>query len=158
LFELLGVKYGAGKKGKKNIEDRGIFEDLLGTGGSELGGEGSLGTTLARYNATRGAETEALVDQFGESHRAKLNRDFDASRQSSLARLEAAGLGSSSLQPATESAAQEAKQQSLLGLEDLLLGQRIGAKQGTTQSVTDAALAERTQILSLLGPLLGAVS
>lgn len=98
----------------------------LGGGGG--GGGGSLFDQLLQARGQVGQSVLGDIEQFGESHRARIGSDFETAANNAMADLERRGLGSSNLNPASASFVEQGKQQSLLGLEDALLGQKIGAK------------------------------
>jgi hypothetical protein len=106
-----------------------------------------------------GREQQALglAQQFGDSQRQRISRDFDASVGSAMGRLEAGGLGSSNLTPGTLSQHEEARQQSLLGLEDALLGQQLGIIGGTTDQVLNAGQNQQQLAAGLIGSILGGI-
>lgn len=115
------------------------------------------GGNIGNFLLGREQQALGLAQQFGESQRSRINRDFDASVGSAMARLEAGGLGSSSLTPAALSQQEEARQQSLLGLEDALLGQQLGIIQGTTGGVAEAGAQDKQIASGLIGSLLGGI-
>lgn len=124
-----------------------------GMGRPNFGG-GLLGTQLGELFDSRNTQRE-LVGQFGDSHRRKLDRDFDASANSALSDLEARGLGSSNLRSSTRSAIDEGRAQASLGLEDNLLGRRLDVERGATGDFAGALGDQLGRNTQLAGGLLG---
>jgi len=79
-----------------------------------------------------------LVNQMGVAQRTQIGRDWDNATGSALGRLEARGLGSSNLGTSTIAATQEGRQQSLLNLEEGLLGAKLNVENSTNASITGA--------------------
>jgi len=122
------------------ILDRQYREDMLGAYGDVLGGLGMGGLSGSASGSASGgggdtsgygALSDSLLGELqgaGDSQREKINRSFDTSLDSSLARLSDRGWGNSSLVESTEGASQRNRQSSLSELEDNLLQQRVGVK------------------------------
>jgi hypothetical protein len=134
-------------------------------GGGEGGGGGGDGSLFQQLLSSRGALGEDIlgdIEQFGESHRQRIGQEFDVSAANAMANLERRGLGASNLAPATTSAVEGARQQSMLGLEDVLLGKQIGAKQQIGEGIFGDVGAElqrqfgrQQQMLPFLQGILG---
>jgi len=136
----------------------------IGGGGDEGGGggEGPLFQQLLQSRGALGEDILGDIEQFGESHRQRIGQEFDVSAANAMANLERRGLGASNLAPATTSAVESARQQSLLGLEDVLLGKQIGAKQQIGEGIFGDVGAElqrqfgrQQQLLPFLQGILG---
>lgn len=128
LFRLLGLD----KSG--NPTGGGIFGNMRLTDPREQQLQDSL---LSNLNLQRG-----LVNQLGESETNLINRDFGAAQGSALSRLEARGLGSSSLAGDTIAAVAESKKQSELRLQDQLLAQKLAVEQNNQAAIAAAKQAE----------------
>lgn len=126
-------------------------------GGGGTGGGGSLFDQLLQARGQFGEEIMGRIGEFGESHRARIGRDFETAAANAAANLERRGLGSSSLAPVTASAVEEGRQQSLLGLEDALLGREIGALSNIGEGLFSSVENELQRGLSRQGMALDLV-
>lgn len=147
MLQLLGIDFDKKGRATNNIYDTEMWNTAVdfgnrafdtvdglnpGIGTPQYGG--TFGDQMRRAEAHQASQRE-MVANFGDSHRAQMNRDFQASANSAMASLEARGMGSSSLNPVTASAMEEARQQSLLGLEDMLLGNRLNVDQASFDAI-----------------------
>lgn len=145
-------------------EDRLALQELLlgfldmGPGTGEGDGAGTGGNPLWQESRDRLVASldanMADIEQFGDSHRQRITRDFDNSRNSAAANLEARGLGSSSLAPTTQASVDEAYQQTLLGLEDAILGKRIDTRSGGEDQIAGSYDSELNRRAGLTGSLI----
>lgn len=117
------------------ILDRGFREDMLGAIG-DMGGAFGIGGG-ASGSGSRGGGTatgykelsDSLLGQIGQqgaSQTEKINRTFDASLDSQLARLYDRGFGNSSMATSTTLESDRNRQSALTELQDGLLAQKIG--------------------------------
>jgi hypothetical protein len=109
----------------------GLFSGpLFGGGGGDLsgGGGGDLFSQLLGARRAEGADIMGQLDGFGESQRRRIDEDFGALGGTQQARMEARGLGASSLAPAASTAVERGRQQARLDLEDSLTAQRVGTQ------------------------------
>jgi len=131
---------------------------MFGEGGSGGSGGGFGSPGYANLLGEQRSDRDALLGEvagFGDSFRNKLERDFDASSGSIQARLEDRGLGSSNLAGVGESANAEARAQSMLGLEDSLLQNRLGLAQNLNQGIYNTQLTDLGNQSALSRVLLG---
>lgn len=136
--------------------------DSPGAPGAPSGGApGSLFDQLLQARGQMGQSILGDIERFGESHRARISGDFETAANNAAADLERRGLGSSNLNPLTSSFVEQGKQQSLLGLEDALLGQQIGAKTqigeglfGSVENELQRQLSRQGMGLDFVGGLL----
>lgn len=133
---------------EENVRQRNQLLQFLGLSSSgSINGGGILGS-IDKVDPRVGwidAENKAnrdiqrnLVGQMGTAQRTQINRDWDNTTGSALGRLEARGLGSSNLGTSTLAATQEGRQQSLLNLEEGLLGAKLGVERDTNANITGA--------------------
>lgn len=135
-----------------SLVDTPIFQQLLGKsgpggGGGGIGGGGEGGDLFNQQLAD--------IDSFGASQRSRIQSDAKNSIGTALARMSDRGLGSSNLDAAAQSQVDQVTQQSLLGLEDARLGQRIGAIGSELDRRQQSRLQLQGQGMNLVGSLLG---
>jgi len=132
-----------------------VLPFLQGFGGVFTGGSGGgLSQPVIRDGAAggQGGFVGGLLDQlegFGSGERARINQDFTDLSGTASARLEARGLGGSSLLPSVLSGVERERQLALGELGDRVIGQRIGVQERGADRAIDFVGA----LSSLLGGL-----
>lgn len=124
------------------------------------GGSGSLFDQLLAGRGQLGQSILGDIDQFGDSQRNQIEQDASNRMGSRLAHLEARGLGGSNIATGEMARTDRERDTALLGLEDQLLGQKIGAKQqigeglfGDVGQELDRGVQRSGQAFNLLGNL-----
>lgn len=93
--------------------------------------------------------------QLGNSQRTKITQSFNDNLAKMLGQLQQRGLGSSNLRANLAQGNERRKQESLMGLEDMLLGQRLGIQQNVGLQGLGTSASERNQLANLQGGMLG---
>jgi hypothetical protein len=101
-----------------------LLDSLLGGGFS---GEASAEFEGDLFGGYRD-RANSLIDQLGDADRLRINRGFEAAEQGALANLSDRGLGGSSSSANISLGTEREKQEALTGLEDQLLGKRLGVE------------------------------
>ena len=98
---------------------------------------------------------DSLLNTFGEGERNRINQDFQIAANNATGGLASRGFAGSSLQVPAALGVERERSRALGTLNDQLLGKRIEADTGITNSISDLLFGSSNQATDLIGKLLG---
>ena len=98
---------------------------------------------------------DSLLNTFGEGERNRINQDFQIAANNATGGLASRGFAGSSLQIPAALGVERERSRALGTLNDQLLGKRIDADTGITNSISDLLFGSSNQATDLIGRLLG---